>query len=68
MVNFTSYYSVINILSEMYDEQKLTNLGQINLFALYVTFGLGVFITTHFIRKIGYKKAMILSTLGYIIF
>ena len=67
MVNFTSYYSIVNMLSEIYDHEGYQNLGQINLFAVYITFGLGVFLTTHYIRKIGYKKAMMLSCVGYIL-
>lgn len=65
---FTSFNSLQNIVSKLYDEYDYQNLGQTALMFIYGTFGVGVFFSSFIVKKLGYKKAMFFSSLGYGVF
>lgn len=68
MIMFTSFNSLQNIVSKLYDEYGYQNLGQTALMFIYGAFGVGVFFSSFIVKKLGYKKAMFFSSLGYGVF
>ena len=68
MIMFTSFNSLQNIVSKLYDEYGYKNLGQTALLCIYGAFGINVLFSSFIVKKIGYKKAMFFASLGYGIF
>ena len=68
MIMFTSYNSLQNIVSKLYDENGYKNLGQTALMFAYGTFGASVFFSSFVVKKLGFKKAMFYSSFGYGVF
>ena len=65
---FTSYDSLQNIMSKLYDENGCKNLGQTALMFLYGVFGISVVFSPFVVKKLGFKKSMFYSSLGYALF
>jgi fucose permease len=68
MLMFTAFNSLQNMISELYESLGLGPLGQIALFCIYGAFGLTTLVSSYLIEKMGYKKTMFLSGLGYAVF
>jgi MFS family permease len=68
MIMFTAFNSLQNIVSKIYNDYGYTNLGTASVLLLYFVYGLFPFIASFIIRKLGYKKAMFFSSLGYAVF
>ena len=68
LIMFTSFNSLQNIVSKIYNDYGYVNLGQTSVLVLYFTFGIATFITPYAIRKFGYKKVMFISSLGYAVY
>lgn len=68
MIMFTSFNSLQNIVSKLYEEYDYKNLGQTALMFIYGTFGVSVLFSSFIVKKLGYKKAMFFSSLGYGVF
>jgi hypothetical protein len=68
MIMFTSFNSLQNMVSKLYEEYGYNNLGQSAILFIYLTFAICTVFTSFIIKNIGFKKAMFLSSLGYAIF
>lgn len=68
MIMFTSYNSLQNIVSKLYEEYDYKNLGQTAVMFVYGAFGISVFFSSFIVKKLGYKKSMFFSSLGYGLF
>ena len=68
MIMFTSFNSLQNIVSKLYEEYDFDNLGQTAILFLYFAFGVATVFSSYIIKSIGYKKSMFISSLGYGIF
>ena len=68
MIMFTSFNSLQNIVSKLYEEYDYKNLGQTAIISLYLTFGICTLFTSYLIKSFGYKTVMAVSSLGYAIF
>lgn len=68
MIMFTSFNSLQNIVSKLYEEYEYNNLGQTALMFLYGAFGITTIFSSFIVKKLGYKKAMFFSSFGYVIF
>ena len=68
MIMFTSFNSLQNIVSKLYEEYKFYNLGQTAIIFLYFAFAIATISSSYIIKTIGYKKSMFISSLGYAIF
>ena len=68
MVMFTSFNSLQNIVSKLYEEHGYDNLGQTAIIFIYLTFGIVTLFTSYLIRKFGYKKIFVISAVGFLIF
>lgn len=68
MLMFTSYNSLQNIVSKLYDEYNYKNLGQTAVMFLYGAFGLVTPFSSFVVKKLGYKKSMFFCSLGYAFF
>jgi len=68
MIMFTSYNSLQNIVSKLYDEYNFKNMGQTAVMAIYAAFGVTTLFSSFIVKKLGYKKAMFFASLGYGIF
>lgn len=68
MIMFTSYNSLQNIVSKLYEEYDYKNLGQTALLLIYGAFGVNVIFSSFIVKKLGYKKSMFFASLGYGIF
>ena len=68
MIMFTSFNSLQNMVSKLYDEYGYKNLGQTAILFLYLTFAIATVFTSYIIKHVGYKKVMLLSAIGYAIF
>lgn len=68
MIMFTAYNSLQNIVSRLYGEYGYTNLGTASIILLYFVLGSFTFLSPFIIRTFGFKKSMLISSLGYTIF
>ncbi len=68
MIMFTSFNSLQNIVSKLYEEYHFNNLGQTAILFLYAAFGVSTFFTSFIVKTLGYKKTLFFSSLGYAIF
>ena len=68
MIVFTSFNSLQNIVSKLYDEYHYENLGQTSIIFIYLTFAFATIFTSYFIKNFGYKTVMGLSAIGYAVF
>jgi hypothetical protein len=68
MLMFTAFNSLQNMISSIYSHEGYTNLGQMSLFAIYLTFGATTLIASYVIEQHGYKRTMFLCSLGYALF
>ena len=68
MIMFTSFNSLQNIVSKLYDEYNFNNMGQTAIMCIYGTFGVTSLFSSFIVKKLGYKKSMFLSALAYSIF
>jgi fucose permease len=68
MIMFTSFNSLQNIVSKLYDEYNFKNLGQTSLLFIYGAFGINVLFSSFIVKKLGYKKSMFFASLGYGVF
>jgi hypothetical protein len=68
MMMFTSYNSLQNIVSKVYDDHLLKNMGQILLMCIYAAFGITTFFSSFIVKKFGFKKCFFGASLGYGIF
>ena len=68
MIMFTSFNSLQNIVSKLYEEYKFYNLGQTAIIFLYFAFGIATNFSSFIIKVLGYKKSMFFSSIGYGIF
>lgn len=68
MVMFTSFNTLQNMVSKLYDDHGFKNLGQTALLLLYFSFAASTFVTSYIIKHVGYKKTMLWSSLGYAAF
>jgi Na+/melibiose symporter-like transporter len=67
MIMFTSYNSLQNIVSKVYDDHGLKKLGQIELMCLYAFFGITTFFSSFIVKKLGYKRTFFIASFGYAI-
>jgi hypothetical protein len=65
LIMFTTFNSLQNIVSKLYNEYGYGNLGEISILILYLVFGIATFFTPFVIRTFGYKKVLFFSALGY---
>lgn len=68
MIMFTAFNSLQNIVSKIYNDYGYENLGQVSILLLYFTFGATTLVTPFLIRKLGYKKVLFISSLGYAVY
>lgn len=68
MLMFTSFNSLQNIVSKLYEEYSYDNLGQTALMFIYGALGITTVFSSFIVKKLGYKKAMFFSSIGYVIF
>lgn len=68
MLMFTSFNSLQNIVSKLYEEYSYDNLGQTALMFIYGAFGITTVFSSFIVKKLGYKKAMFFSSIGYVVF
>lgn len=68
MLMFTAFNSLQNMISQIYEEIGLGPLGLVALFCIYGAFGLTTLVSCYLIEKLGYKKIMFFSSLGYAVF
>lgn len=68
MVMFTAFNSLQNITSRIYNQYGYDHLGETSILLLYFMFGVFTFVAPFIIKKLGYKKTMFLSSLGYGVF
>ena len=68
MIMFTSFNSLQNIVSKLYEEYGYNNMGQTAILFLYAAFGVSTFFTSFIVKSLGYKKTLFFSSLGYAIF
>jgi len=68
MIMFTSFNSLQNIVSKLYEEYHYANLGQVAIIGIYLTFAICTLFTSYIIKSFGYKTVMFVSSLGYAIF
>ena len=68
MIMFTSFNSLQNIVSKLYEEYNYQNMGQTAILFLYAAFGVSTFFTSFIVKTLGYKKTLFFSSLGYAIF
>ncbi len=68
MCMFTAFNSLQNMISGLYEGLGLGSLGLIALFCIYGAFGAATFLSSYIIEKLGYRKVMFFSSLGYAIF
>ena len=68
MIMFTSFNSLQNIVSKLYDEYNYTNLGQTSIIFVYLAFAIVTLFTSYVIKAFGYKTVMFFSAVGYAIF
>lgn len=68
MIMFTSFNSLQNIVSKLYEEYHYNNMGQTAILFLYAAFGISTFFTSFIVKTLGYKKTLFFSSLGYAIF
>ena len=68
MIMFTSFNSLQNIVSKLYEEYGYNNMGQTAILFLYAAFGVSTFFTSFIVKSLGYKKTLFFSSLGYGIF
>lgn len=68
MIMFTSFNSLQNIVSKLYDEYNFKNMGQTAVMAIYAAFGVTTLFSSFIVKKLGYKKAMFCASLGYGVF
>jgi fucose permease len=55
-------------MSKLYEEYEYHNLGQTALMFIYGAFGITTIFSSFIVKKLGYKKAMFFSSIGYAIF
>jgi predicted MFS family arabinose efflux permease len=58
----TSFNSIQNLTSEVYDQLNYTTLGKFGIFSLYSAMCVGNFFAGKIIRHLGYKKAIFYSS------
>ncbi len=68
MIMFTSYNSLQNIVSKLYEEYDYKNLGQTAVTFIYGSFGVTTLFSSFIVKSLGYKKSMFFSSLGYGVF
>lgn len=68
MLMFTSFNSLQNIVSKLYDEYHYDNLGQTAIMCIYGLFGVTSLFSSFIVKSLGYKKSMFFSALSYVIF
>lgn len=68
MIMFTSFNSLQNIVSKLYEEYEYDNLGQTALMFIYGALGVTTIFSSFIVKKLGYKKAMFFSSIGYVVF
>jgi hypothetical protein len=68
MVMFTSYGSLQNFVSKMYDEYHYKNMGQTAVMSIYALYAMSTVFSSFIVKKLGYKKSMFFASLGYAIF
>lgn len=68
MLIFTAFNSLQNMISSLYAQQGFQTLGQIALFAIYISFGFSNFLTAYVLERVSYRRLMFLSSLGYLAF
>ena len=68
MIMFTSFNSLQNIVSKLYEDYNYNNMGQTAILFLYAAFGVATFFTSFIVKTLGYKKTLFFSSLGYAIF
>ena len=68
LLMFTSFNSLQNILSKVYNDYGYDRLGETSILLIYFCFGFGTLFTPFLIRKQGYRRVFFFSSLGYIVF
>lgn len=68
MIIFTAFNSLQNMVAKLYEEYHYTNLGRTAVLVIYLTFALCTFFTSFVIKNFGYKKVMLVASLGYAVF
>ena len=68
LVMFTTFNSLQNIISKIYNEEGYHSLGETSILLLYFVFGGATFFSPFVIRTLGHKKAMFFSSLGFSLF
>lgn len=68
MIMFTSFNSLQNMVSKLYDDYGYKNLGQTAILFIYFSFSIATWVTSYIIKHVGYKKTMFFSSLGYAVF
>lgn len=68
MIMFTSFNSLQNMISKLYDDYGYKNLGQTAILFIYFAFSIATWVTSYIIKHVGYKKTMFFSSLGYVVF
>lgn len=68
MIMFTSFNSLQNMVSKLYDDYGYKNLGQTAILFIYFSFSIATWLTSYIIKHVGYKKTLFFSSLGYAVF
>jgi hypothetical protein len=68
MIMFTSFFSLQNMVSKLYEDYNYKNLGQVSLLVIYLSFGICTIFSSYVVKRVGYKRSMFFSSLGYVIF
>ena len=68
LLMFTSFNSLQNILSQVYNDYGYDRLGETSILLIYLCFGIGTLFTPFIIRTQGYSRVFFYSSLGYILF
>ncbi len=68
MVLFTSFYSVQNMVSQVFAQLDYGNLGNISLLTMYISYGMASFFSTYIMRLCSVRTSFLLSALAFNVF